>query len=58
MCDGKTYAYQSGRILTHDGTTVLKDESPNFYTNTMTNNKDSLILCFEPLPKGQKPLTT
>ena len=54
VCDGKTYAYQSGRILTHDGTTVLKDESLEFLHNYNDKQQDSLVLCFEPLPKGAK----
>ena len=54
VCDGKTYAYQSGRILTHDGTTVLKDESLEFLHQYNDKQQDSLILCFEPLPKGAK----
>ena len=54
VCDGKTYAYQSGRILTHDGITVLKDESLEFLHKYNDKQQDSLILCFEPLPKGAK----
>ncbi|MBQ9361923.1 MAG: hypothetical protein IJT97_00710, partial [Bacteroidaceae bacterium] len=52
---GKTYAFQHGRIITHDGTTVLADEAFEIGRKYPENEQqDSLILTFEPLPKGAK----
>lgn len=49
---GKTCAYQHGRIITHDGTTVLADEAFEIGRKYPKNaQQDSLILTFEPLPK-------
>ena len=53
-CNGKTFAYQSGRIITHDGADVLSDEPIELkkeYDNALS---DSLILMFDPLPKDAK----
>lgn len=53
--DGQVYAYKSGRLLTHDGKTLLNDEELEFGKNYEKNaQRDSLILSFEPLPKGAK----
>ena len=52
---GKTYTFQQGRILTHDGTTVLADEAFEIGRKYSENaQQDSLILAFDPLPKGTK----
>ena len=52
---GKTYAYLHGRILTHDGATVLADEAFEIGRKYPKNaQQDSLILTFEPLPKEAK----
>jgi len=52
---GKTYAYLHGRILTHDGATVLTDEAFEIGRKYLKNEQqDSLILTFEPLPKEAK----
>jgi len=52
---GKTCAYQHGRIITHDGTTVLADEAFEIGRKYPKNaQQDSLILTFEPLPKEAK----
>ena len=52
---GKTCAYQHGRIITHDGTTALVDEAFEIGRQYPKNEQqDSLILTFEPLPKGAK----
>ena len=54
-CNGKTCAYRHGRIITHDGTTVLADEKFEIGRKYPKNaQQDSLILTFEPLPKGAK----
>jgi hypothetical protein len=53
-CDGKTYAYQSGRIITHDGADVLSDEPFELKKEYDNNLSDSLILMFDPLPKDAK----
>lgn len=57
--DGKNYGYRSGKLLTQkDGTVVESSFSPDS-TNTSIEtlkegkrffDKDSLVLCFEPLP--------
>ena len=53
--DGQVYAYKSGRLLTHDGKTLLNDEVLEFGKNYEKNaQRDSLILSFEPLPKAAK----
>ena len=52
---GKTYAFQHGRIITHDGATVLADEAFEIGRKYTENaQQDSLILTFEPLPKEAK----
>ena len=52
---GKTYTFQQGRILTHDGTTVLADDAFEIARKyTKNEQQDSLILTFEPLPKEAK----
>ena len=54
-CDGKVYAYKGGRILTHEGKTVLADEAFEIGKTYEKNvQQDSLILTFEPLPKEAK----
>ena len=53
-CNGKTYAYQSGRIITHDGADVLSDEPFELKKEYNNNLSDSLILMFDPLPKDAK----
>lgn len=51
-CGGKTYAYQHGRIITHDGGTVLADDAFEIGRRYEQNaQQDSLVLTFEPLPK-------
>ena len=54
-CDGREYAFKEGRIITHEGKTVLADnvfEMGRKYTKNP--QQDSLVLCFYPLPKGVK----
>ena len=54
-CNGQTYAYQRGRILTHEGIDVLADEAFELGKEYAQNaQKDLLILYFDPLPKGAK----
>lgn len=53
--DGRQFAYQKGRILTHDGSKVLADDDLELGKDYERNaQRDSLILYFEPLPKGTK----
>ncbi len=53
--DGQQFAYQKGRILTHDGTQVLADDALELGKAYDRNaQRDSLILYFDPLPKGTK----
>ncbi len=54
-CNGQTYAYTSGRVITHDGLKVLTEEAFEMgkqYDKDV--QRDSLILTFEPLPKEAK----
>ena len=54
-CNGQTYAYQRGRILTHEGLDVLADDEFELGKEYAQNaQQDLLILYFEPLPKGAK----
>jgi len=54
-CNGNVYAYQRGRILTHEGIDVLADEAFELGKEYAQNaQKDLLILYFDPLPKGAK----
>lgn len=53
-CNGKTFAYQSGRIITHDGADVLSDEPFELMKEYDNALSDSLILMFDPLPKDAK----
>lgn len=51
--DGQTYACQQARIITHDGPKVLADEAFVFGKKyPMDARRDSVILYFDPLPKG------
>lgn len=53
--NGKTYAYQRGRILTHEGSKVLADDSFELGKEYAKNAQmDSVILYFDPLPKDAK----
>ena len=53
--DGKTFACQKGRIITHEGKEVLADEAFEFEKEYEKDaRKDSVILYFDPLPKGTK----
>ncbi|MCR5130418.1 MAG: TlpA family protein disulfide reductase [Prevotella sp.] len=53
VCNGDTLAFKSGRVITHDGTKVLADEPFELGKNVDRNvQRDSLIMTFEPLPKG------
>ena len=51
--DGDTLAFKSGRVITHDGAKVLAEE-PFLLGKDFDKNvqRDSLILSFEPMPKG------
>ena len=54
-CNGQTYAYQRGRILTHEGIDVLTDEAFELGKEYAQNaRQDLLVLYFDPLPKGAK----
>ena len=54
-CGGQRYAYQEGRIITHKGKEVLIDEAFEIGKKYVKNaQQDSVILCFEPMPKGAK----
>lgn len=54
-CNGQTYAYQRGRILTHEGIDVLADEAFELGKEYAQNaRQDLLVLYFDPLPKGAK----
>ena len=53
--EGQQFAYQKGRILTHDGKQVLADEVFEIGKEYEKNaQQDSVILYFDPLPKGTK----
>ena len=53
--DGKTFACQQGRIITHEGKEVLADEAFEFEKEYEKDaRKDSVILYFNPLPTGTK----
>lgn len=54
VAGGDTLAYRSGRIITHDSVQVLKDEPFEMGRKYEEKDvrRDSLILTFEPLPKG------
>lgn len=53
--DEQQFAFQKGRILTHDGTQVLEDDALELVKAYERNaQRDSLILYFDPLPKGTK----
>ena len=54
-CNGQTYAYKSGRVLTHDSVKVLAEEVFEMGKDyERDKQRDSLILSFEPLPKEAK----
>ena len=54
-CNGQAYAYQRGRILTHEGIDVLADEAFELGKEYAQNaRQDLLVLYFDPLPKGAK----
>ena len=54
-CNGQTYAYQRGRILTHEGIDVLADDEFIMGKEYAQNvQQDLLVLYFDPLPKGAK----
>ena len=54
-CNGQTLAYQTGRIITHEGRRVLADDVFELGKTYGPNaQQDSLILTFAPLPKGAK----
>ena len=53
--DGQTFACQQGRIITHEGSEVLVDEAFEFGKDYEKEaRKDSVILYFDPLPRGTK----
>ncbi len=53
VCNGDTLAFNSGRVITHDGTKVLAEEPFELGKNVDKNvQRDSLIMTFEPLPEG------
>ena len=53
VCNGDTLAFKSGRVITHDGAKVLAEEPFELGKNVDKNiQRDSLIMTFEPLPKG------
>lgn len=53
--DGQTFACRQARIITHDGSEVLVDEPLEFGKRIERDaRKDSVILCFDPLPKSAK----
>ena len=55
MCNGQQFAFKEGRIITHDGTKVLADETFELGKQYIKNaQQDSVILYFEPLPRGAK----
>ena len=55
VAGGDTLAFKSGRVITHDGAKVLAEEpfelGRDFDKNVL---RDSLILSFEPVPKGAR----
>ena len=54
-CDGLQIAFKSGHIITHEGRQVLTDDVFELGKKYAQNvQQDSLILTFEPLPKGAK----
>lgn len=54
-CNGQAYAYQRGRILTHEGIDILADEAFELGKEYAQNaRQDLLVLYFDPLPKGAK----
>lgn len=54
-CSGQRYAYKEGRIITHERKKVLIDEAFEIGKKYAKNaQQDSVILCFEPMPKGTK----
>ena len=53
--DGKTFACRQGRILTREGAEVIADEPLEFGKEYEKDaRRDSVILTFEPLPRGTK----
>lgn len=53
VCNGDTLAFKSGRVITHDGDKVLAEEPFELGKDVDKNiQRDSLIMTFEPLPKG------
>jgi len=53
VCNGDTLAFKSGRVITHDGWKVLAEEPFELGRDIDKNiQRDSLIMTFEPLPKG------
>ena len=54
-CNGQTFAYQRGRIITHEGLDVMADEAFELGKEYAQNaRQDLLVLYFDPLPKGAK----
>lgn len=55
QADGKIFACQKGRIITREGGKILADETFEFEKEYKKDaRKDSVILYFDPLPKGTK----
>ena len=53
VCNGDTLDFKSGRVITHDGGKVLAEEPFELGRDIDKNiQRDSLIMTFEPLPKG------
>lgn len=53
VCNGDTLEFKNGRVITHDGTRVLAVEPFELGKDVEKNvQRDSLIMTFEPLPKG------
>ena len=53
VCNGDTLAFKNGRVITHDGGKVLAEEPFELGRDIDKNiQRDSLIMTFEPLPKG------
>lgn len=51
-CNGNDYAFQQGRIITHEGTKVLADDSFELGKDyAMNAQQDSVILYFDSLPE-------
>ena len=53
VCNSDTLDFKSGRVITHDGGKVLAEEPFELGRDIDKNiQRDSLIMTFEPLPKG------